>query len=473
MNGGWRYRLLSVAGTAALAAVAVGVANHAVVQRLFQLLPVVGHLPFDSAVGREFVIEASIATIVVCAALFPLYKPRPQRILDTIVVVQRRTLIAIVTLSAIGYFDYTYRLPRSTVMLIAPLLLAALPAWFVAIRRRPTDDGSRALIVGDDPDTMREIIETDLPIIGYVSPAIMTESPETGPPLVMDGGAHRSVPFERLGGLSRLDEVLVDHDIDTVVLAFEWADRDEFFGAIDACREHGVTTKVHREHADAVLTADEPTEPLVDVEIEPWDIQDHIIKRGFDVLFAGTALLLLAPIILLIAAAIVIEGNGPVLFSQKRTYLFGETFTVHKFRTLKPDPTGEGNVGTTFDGDRQTLLGEFLRTTHLDEIPQLWAILVGDMSVVGPRPAQTEIEGDFEAEADQWRQRWFVKPGLTGLAQINGASSQNPRAKIHYDLQYIRNQSFWYDLKIVARQVWQVVVDVLSLATDRDDAKQE
>jgi len=469
---GVRYRGAAAGGVILLVTTATLLANHTAVQSTVIFIPIISRLAVDSAAGTELIFEVLLSTVVFSVIFLPLYKPRPRRILDTIAIVQRRTLVAIVTLSAIGYFDYTYRLPRLTVVLITPFLLGALPAWFVAIRRQPSDDGSRALIVGDDLDMMRKIIETtDLPVVGYVSPTVATEAGMAAP-VVMDGGEHGSLPLERLGGLSRLDEVLVDNDIDTVVLAFQRADREEFFGAIGACHEHGVTTKVHRDHADDVLTADEPSNPLADVDIEPWDIQDHITKRGFDMLFASTALLLLAPFILVIATAIVLEGNGPVLFSQKRTYLFGETFTVHKFRTLKPDPTGEGDVGTTFDGNRETPLGEFLRTTHLDEIPQLWAILVGDMSVVGPRPAQTEIEDDLQAEADEWRQRWFVKPGLTGLAQINGANSQDPRAKIRYDLQYIRNQSFSYDLKIVVRQVWQVVVDVLSLATDRDDEQE-
>ena len=101
-----------------------------------------------------------------------------------------------------------------------------------------------------------------------------------------------------------------------------------------------------------------------------------------------------------------------------------------------------------------------LRRTHLDEIPQLWSILVGEMSVVGPRAAWTEEEETvLEREAEAWRKRWFVKPGLTGLAQINDAKSTDPEAKLRYDLRYIREQSFWFDLKIVVRQVWKVLVD--------------
>jgi lipopolysaccharide/colanic/teichoic acid biosynthesis glycosyltransferase len=110
--------------------------------------------------------------------------------------------------------------------------------------------------------------------------------------------------------------------------------------------------------------------------------------------------------------------------------------------------------------DRITRVGQFIRRTHLDEVPQLWSIFVGDMSVVGPRAAWTGEEDHLENETQDWRKRWFVKPGLTGLAQINGATSLNPKVKLRYDMEYIRRQSFWFDLKIVVRQIWMVVVDL-------------
>jgi lipopolysaccharide/colanic/teichoic acid biosynthesis glycosyltransferase len=206
-------------------------------------------------------------------------------------------------------------------------------------------------------------------------------------------------------------------------------------------------------------TTSKSKRPLIDVAIEPWDVQDRLLKRFFDIMFAGSALIVLTPVIASITIAMIVEGNGPILFSQKRTDKFGETFRVHKFRTLKPDP--EGEVGTEFKDDRRTPLGDFLRTTHLDEIPQLWSIVLGHMSVVGPRPAQTELESEFEAEAPNWKRRWFVKPGLTGLAQIYDATSKDPSQKIKYDLQYIRRQSFRFDMKIVIRQFWQVFRDLI------------
>ena len=466
MNGGWRYRLASFAGVVALTVLVVTFANSSSIQSLLGSLPFLNRLPADPPSGMEGVFEITVTVAVVVAVFVPLYKPRPRRIVDAVVLAQKRVMVAMLALATIGYFDYTYRLPRLTLLTVAPLLLVVLPAWFVWIRRRPSDEAERAIIIGDDPDRVKQLVEeVDIPLLGYLCPTVAFDRNRDRAPTVaiMDGGTG----LERLGGLSRIEDVLVEYDVDTVVLGFEHTDRAEFFGTLDACYEHGIAAKVHRDHVDAVLTEDGEVGTLVDVQIEPWDIQDYVFKRGFDVAFAGTALLVLSPVIALIALAIKLEGNGPILFSQNRTYLFGETFTVYKFRTLKPDP--EGEVGTTFEGDRETPLGNFLRTTHLDEIPQLWSILTGGMSVVGPRPAQTALEDDFEAETAQWRQRWFVKPGLTGLAQINNANSQNPREKIQYDIQYIRNQGFWYDLKIVIRQLWKVFQDVLSLLRSEDE----
>ena len=476
MNGGWRYRLLSVTGTGALAAVAIAVANHAVVQGLFQLLPVVGHLPFDSAVGREFIIEASIATVVVCTALFPLYKPRPRRILDIALQALRRVSIALFALATIGYFDFTYRIPRATLLVAGAILLQTVPLWFVLIRRQPHPSGDRTIIIGDDPKTMAEILDVvEGNVLGYVSPpsAYMgSVEPRVGAPEVADGGNPSELDeLVNLGGLSRLDEVLVEHDIGTAVLAFAKPDRGEFFGALDACYEHGVAAKVHRDHADVVLTSGTAEGELVDIELEPWDWLDHVVKRVFDVVFAVTTLLVLSPAIVVIAIAIKLDSPGPILYWQKRTAAFGDTFTVAKFRSMVPDAeSGTGAKLSDEDKDgmdpRVTRVGQILRLTHLDEIPQLWAILIGEMSVVGPRPERPELDGEMEENAEPWRRRWFVKPGLTGLAQINNVTGFEPEEKLRYDIAYIRDQSFWFDMKIVIRQLWMVGTDAVTTFFD-------
>ncbi|OYR42866.1 sugar transferase [Halorubrum sp. Hd13] len=463
MLSGWQYRLRSVGGVAVITALAVIAANSSVVHALFTRLPVVGRLAADAPMGAELVFELVTTVLIVTAAFLPLYKPRPRRILDTIALTQKRVLVAMLTLAAIGYFDYTYRLPRTTLIAITPLLLVVLPAWFVWIRRRPDGDSQRAIIVGDDPDAIETLAaDIDIPLLGYLCPTSVitagTSAKQT--PAIADGGLQLS-GVDRIGGLSRIEDVLVEYDVDTVVLAFNHTDRAEFFGALDACYEHGVDALVHRDQADRVLTADSEVGALVSVDVEPWDIQDHMLKRGFDVVFAVAGLVLLSPVICVIAVVIKMNDGGPILYSQDRTAVFGETFEVFKFRSMKPESESVEPIDDDENG-RITRVGRVLRQTHLDEIPQLWSILVGDMSVVGPRAVWTEEESLLEAQEQSWRKRWFVKPGLTGLAQVNGAKSTDPEEKLRYDLQYVKQQSFTYDLKLVVRQIWKVGLDVMS-----------
>ena len=469
MLTGWRYRVASVAGTAALAFGAVSVANHPISQALFTTyVPLFNRLDPTVLSGESLHLAVALSVVAVVGSLLPLYKPRPRRVFDTLLLAEQRIFVAALALATLGYFKWSHRLPRQTLVMTAIILAVTIPWFLVAISRRPNGEAERALVVGNDPFAFERLAERfDGQLVGYVAPATPyhTDEDEERLAVGMTDGGDPTGEFPRLGGLSRLDDVLVEHDIDTAVLAFDQADRAEFFGALHTCYEHGIGAKVHRKHVDYVLADPQRPGPLIDIDLEPWDWQDRAIKRLFDIAFAGSALLVLAPVVALIALAIKIEGHGPVFFSQTRTYRFGDTFRIYKFRTLKPKKGGE--VGTTIDEDRKTLLGEFLRRTHLDEIPQLWSILVGDMSVVGPRPAQTALETDFEEEANTWKQRWFVKPGLTGLAQINDATSQEPARKIEYDLEYIRNQSLWLDLKIVLLQIWHVLEDVQELVASR------
>ena len=491
MVTGWRYRLLSVFGVCVLVCGSLLLANHSLSQGFFTtFVPLFNRLEPTVLEGESLWWAFVLSVLLVGASLAPLYRPQPSRLLDTVFYAQQRVIVAGLGLAAFGYFKWSHRLPRATLTMTIGLLLVVVPLWFVWIRRRPTGDAGRTLIVGDDFDQIRHIGSTlSTPAVGYLSPAVTVAGRQ--PTAVADGGVSvfetgstgteqngggssteagsHAVSLSRLGGLSRLGAVLIEHDIDTVVLAFRRADRGDFFGALDVCHRHGVNVKVHREYADSVLLSAGGVGELVDVDLEPWDPQEYVLKRLFDVAVAGSFLLLISPIAILIILAIKTESKGPVFFTQQRTYMYGETFTIRKFRTLIPKKGGE--VGTEIADDRRTKLGSILRTTHLDEIPQLWSILIGEMSVVGPRPAQTKIESNFEKEATEWRKRWFVKPGLTGLAQINDATSQDPREKIQYDLQYIRNQSLFFDLKILLRQLWAVVSDTTSLLQGDESAK--
>jgi lipopolysaccharide/colanic/teichoic acid biosynthesis glycosyltransferase len=472
MQSGWRYRLTAVCGSTLWIAGAVVVANTPLAQLSITAVPPLNNLQPTTFSNGQLLDQVVTTVIITLAVLWPLFKPRPRRILDTIALTHERVFVTAAVLATIGYFDWSSRLPRTTLVATVLFLGTVLPMWFVVIRRRPSTS-ERAIIVGDDTEIMEQLFKSaTVPILGLVAPSSVRSWER--PQRLADGGVAidniKNLP--RLGGLSRVDAVLVEHDIDTVLLAFENPDREEFFGALATCFEHGVQAKVHRDHADSVLIHDATGGELVDTNLEPWDWQDYLVKRIFDVAFAGIALLCLAPLILGIAVAVKLDSPGKVLYGQTRTAAFGDTFRIYKFRSMVAD--AEAKTGAKLseedDGDidpRVTRVGKVLRRTHLDEIPQLWSILVGDMSVVGPRPERPELDADIETNVSEWRSRWFVKPGLTGMAQINGATGHQPAQKIRYDIQYIRQQSFTFDLKIVLRQLYRVFVDVGALVGEK------
>ena len=479
MIKGWHYRWIAVTGVGVISLITVLVTNLAVSQQLITTyVPLFWRLEPTVLSGRDLLLTGTVSVISVSVLLIPLYKPRPRRILDTAVLAQRQVLIAGLVLAALGYFNWTYRVPRGMLTLYIGLLSLVLPAWFISIRRRDHNTIERTIIVGDDTAQMDQIITVlDGPVLGYLCPANTYRSLEQTPQAALDDeqraaavtdGGRPVSQLNRLGGLSQLEDTFIRYDVDSVVLAFQTADRGEFFGTLDVCDEYGVSAQVHREYADDVLTATSQVDTLVDVELEPLDPQDYLFKRLFDVGFSSFGLLALAPVMFVIAVAIKLDSPGPIFYEQERTAGFGDTFPVYKFRTMIPENESSEPVEDD-DNDRITRVGRVLRQTHMDEVPQLWSIFTGQMSVVGPRAAWIEEEESFlEQEAKTWRKRWFVKPGLTGLAQINDAKSTDPEAKLRYDLRYIREQSFWFDLKIVTRQIWGVIADAVALGLGRE-----
>lgn len=178
------------------------------------------------------------------------------------------------------------------------------------------------------------------------------------------------------------------------------------------------------------------------------------LKRLAD-LILGISLILSAAIILLpIAIAIYWHDRGPIFYSQIRTGLFGESFTIYKLRTMQQTAEENGAQWSKPGDKRITPIGKWLRRSRLDELPQLLNIIKGDMSFIGPRPERPELERDLEVNIPHYRLRHLVRPGLSGWAQVNMAytsSVEDAKLKLSYDLYYLKNNSFWLDLLILAK----------------------
>jgi lipopolysaccharide/colanic/teichoic acid biosynthesis glycosyltransferase len=178
------------------------------------------------------------------------------------------------------------------------------------------------------------------------------------------------------------------------------------------------------------------------------------LKRLGDVLVSGLLLVLTAPLLLVAAVLIWLEDHGPVLYGQVRSGLDGHPFQVWKLRSMRVNAEASGAQWSGRGDPRITRIGRLLRLTRLDELPQLWAVLRGQMSLIGPRPERPEIEQELEQQIPHYCLRHLIRPGLSGWAQVNypyGASVEDSANKLSYDLYYLRNFSFWMDLLILVK----------------------
>jgi len=184
-------------------------------------------------------------------------------------------------------------------------------------------------------------------------------------------------------------------------------------------------------------------------------------KRVFDIAASIVGLIILSPLLILVAALIRLTSKGPVLYSQIRVGRAGESFNIYKFRTMRQDAEKDtGPIWAAAHDSRLTPVGGFLRKAHIDEIPQLFNVLRGEMSVIGPRPERPMFVDQFKAEIPEYSKRLLVKPGITGLAQVwhrYDETINDVKKKLRYDLLYIKKMCFWADIGIVLRTCRVVV----------------
>jgi lipopolysaccharide/colanic/teichoic acid biosynthesis glycosyltransferase len=227
-------------------------------------------------------------------------------------------------------------------------------------------------------------------------------------------------------------------------------------------------------------TAGRSTPKAVEVEdVIPRDRSERL-NRAFNFLVAAVALLLLLPLLILLAFGVKLTSRGPILYAQTRVGqdrrwrstlalqerrledLGGQVFTIYKFRTMQVDAErGSGAVWAQVNDPRVTTLGKYMRMLRLDELPQFWNVVLGDMNIVGPRPERPSIVSRLREDIPEYQARHRVKPGITGLAQVNqryDTSLDDVRSKVHWDLRYIREQSLLLDVGILLRTVPSVLL---------------
>ncbi|MGB3541963.1 undecaprenyl-phosphate glucose phosphotransferase [Rubrivirga sp.] len=418
----------------------------------------IGYLPFVLAIWGG---------VLLVSGLYRTH--RAQRLPLVVFAVGRAVALGLVASFGASFFYREFSFSRLHVALfagIASVLLVGLRLSIYVVLRRGRQQGRnvrRVLIVGAGKAGQRLARAFHhYPWMGFEVLGFLDDRDEV-PAEPSRIYPEPVVPPNVLGRVDDIERVLDRYQggVDLVYAALPLAAAPKIEAVADACARH----TAHLALVPDLLGLDLLNSRISDVDglpvihlldEAPLDVR-QLAKRVWDIGFSVAALVLLSPLLAVIAIAVKLSSPGPILYKQTRMSLNGQTFEILKFRSMPVNAeAGTGAVWSTKGESRATPVGSFLRRTSLDELPQFWNVLRGDMSVVGPRPERPSLIEGFRHEIPGYMLRHKTKAGITGWAQVHGWRGDTSLTKrIEYDLWYISNWSLWLDLKIIVMTVFK------------------
>ena len=282
---------------------------------------------------------------------------------------------------------------------------------------------------------------------------------------ILDDNVEHGTMYKGIKVLGRIDNLLVilpENKLDEIAITLSLTEYYKLERIVDMCEKSGVHTKFIPDYNNIIPTKPYTEDllglPVVNIRHVPLaETFNRIVKRIFDIVGAVLAIILFSPVMLLVAILIKITSPGPLIFKQERIGQHNRSFQMYKFRSMNvQSETAEKTAWTKKDDPRITGFGRFIRQTSLDELPQLFNVLKGDMSLVGPRPERPYFVEKFKEEIPRYMVKHQVRPGLTGWAQVNGYRGDTSiKKRIDYDLYYIENWTLGFDLKILFLTVFK------------------
>ncbi len=388
---------------------------------------------------------------LVALYLLDLYNPRPyESKIEILSGIIKASVLAIFLLSAYEFLLKRSFFPRSYVLIqtavLVPFLYVVRSAWRTRLKKL-TSVSERVLLVGSRRDvesTLNSVRQNGLKrncsIVGVV---------------LSRNGVDEIHGIKVLGELSDVFEIVKKYSINRIIIVSPINYREfveELHGKIDRYIRIEVVPGIYEiliEQPDYALIADVPLIKLVREEPPDWYF---VAKRAMDIIISLLLIILTMPLWLIAAVAIKLTSPGPIFYKQVRVGKDGKLFRIWKFRTMINDAEKEtGPMLAHKEDARVTPVGKLLRKYRIDELPQLFIVLKGDMSLVGPRPERVEFVREFEKKIPFYNERHRVKPGITGLAQVWGNYSTSPEIKLKYDLIYIYNRSILLDIEILLK----------------------
>jgi exopolysaccharide biosynthesis polyprenyl glycosylphosphotransferase len=407
----------------------------------------------------------AIATVaLVSVTLFwsaDLYRPRLQPLfLDEFPALLGRMLAAtgiVAALSALRHAtpDVSTFLAGAAAAIALTLAARAVIMFGIRLARRRRIVVHRSMIVGSGPiadrlaDTLSTVPDYGLSVVGYLA-----DNPSPGSPI--DEASY-------LGPIRKLRSSIYSHGVEVVIICDQGFAEGELHSIVRQALWNDcdifLVPRLHDVVKQAWVSEMIGTVPVARIGSDgrcgvPWRC-----KRAFDIAASSLALVLLSPLLALCALAVRIDGGPGIIFRQVRVGRDGKPFEILKFRSLRPVDTTESQTKWSISNDdRMTPIGRIMRRTSLDELPQLWTILRGEMTIVGPRPERPHFVKKFSGEEPSYLYRHRVPAGLTGLAQVNGMRGDTSIAeRSRFDNYYIENWSLWLDVKIILRTFSEIL----------------
>lgn len=401
---------------------------------------------------------------------FRMYTPkRVQRTEDEILNIIKANAVGLILSLAVLFMatsmlDYMRHFSRSMLALFAAwntvntILVRALIRQILHLFRKKGYNLKHILLVGYSRAAEAYIDRImQNPQWGYMVRGILDDN-------VPRGAVYKGVKV--LGSIDNLLYILPENKLDEIAVTLSLADYDRLEEIVNLCEKSGVHTKFIPDYNSLIpgkpYMEDLGGLPVINIRYVPLsNTINAVAKRAVDIVGSLFGLVLVSPLLLVVAVLVKTTSKGPVIFSQERVGRHNHVFKMYKFRTMRLQEDAEEKKGWTTKNDpRVTKVGRFLRKTSIDELPQLFNILIGNMSLVGPRPERPQYVEKFKEEIPRYMIKHQVRPGLTGWAQINGYRGDTSiRKRIEYDIYYIENWSMGLDIKILFLTIFKGFVN--------------
>ena len=423
-------------------------------------LPFTSHLLPPSRLAEvNHSVPFLLATQVVLLYFFGFYDfQRPQPRGRLIVRVAAALGLQLLAMTALYFFRGDLLFPRSVLVLLWVFNTAAVALVRFGVSHRLGQLRPPSILLVGEEEGVRTFLTNleslqpfqKLHVVGFVS-------------LNGAGPSQRDFLTPWLGSSDQLGHILREVEVDDVILLSPTTWKDSFVDRLLRTpvedRVLGrprvlVVPSVYDILVGRVSSLRLHDMPLVEVVKNPRDDMAFVVKSLIDRLIAGALLVLSFPVLSIASLLIKVTSSGPILFRQRRVGQDGQVFTLYKLRSMLNNAEAATGAVLARQGDpRITTVGRLLRESRIDEIPQLFNVLNGTMSLVGPRPERPEFVTEFSRTIPGYTERHQVKPGLTGLAQVNGEYHTTPEYKLKYDLAYIYNYSLWLDVRIMVESI--------------------